>query len=165
MFLPERGWPLLHVLEWRFRSGIGFVRQHRIEAIGRYCFEYNWLRWLSWVRSCAFCSSAGALRMPFESQNSSRAEFVQWRLRVWQSARFLGLDGPGLGSFFVETIEAGGCNPFRRQDVAPDYPLASFWSFLDARSAWPRHAMLMCDGHGGNSSPQPRASLYYRAIP
>ncbi len=34
-FLPERGWPLPLVPDLGFCPGIGFVRQHGIEAIGR----------------------------------------------------------------------------------------------------------------------------------
>ncbi len=44
MTLSDRGWPLPQVLEWRFRCGIGFVRQRGIEAIGRYPLQENKLQ-------------------------------------------------------------------------------------------------------------------------
>ena|SRR5271166_3763390 len=44
MILLERGWPLLFVLEARFRPGTGFDGRRTIEAIGPYAIAVNELQ-------------------------------------------------------------------------------------------------------------------------
>jgi hypothetical protein len=95
---PGRAWPLEKVGEWRFRSGIGFVCRHRIEAIGRYLLKDNELRLGSWVRSVVSCRlpvpSRSSLSNPIPPRRAApRGDFPHGRL-----TRSMILTGPALAS-------------------------------------------------------------------
>jgi len=104
----------------RFRPGNGFIRQHRIEAIGRYPLEDNGLRWGFWF------VHAPCLRLPFPSRDRlSRPvprgpRSSRWRLPAWLALRIPILDDAKLASFAAEKAEAIGRYPFEVRRLAID---------------------------------------------
>jgi hypothetical protein len=101
------------VLDFRFRPEIGFGRQQRNEAIGRYTLAVNELRPDLWFLCGRFLRPPvpyrGSLSCPIPGAPSSPL----WRLPAWLPSRFFSPDDAGLASFVVEMIEDGGCNPFK----------------------------------------------------
>jgi len=83
--------------ERRFRSGIGFVRRHGIEAIGRYPLGDNGLQWRIWV-----CSGMVQLQ----------------HLRRWQELGGWGRAGDSQRAPSAEASDLGA-SPFGRRPQPP----------------------------------------------